>query len=69
MGVVTFSLFALFFSIDTRDERQTAFSLDTLSDRTFNIATGVSLLTLILATVLGPSRPCSRRRRLTCSSG
>jgi Ca2+-transporting ATPase len=54
MGVVTFSLYALLFSIVTRDERRTAFSLDTLSDKTFNIATGVSLLILILATVLGP---------------
>ena len=54
VGVVTFSLYALFFSIATRNERQTAFSLDTLSDKTFNIATGVSLVTLILATVLGP---------------
>jgi Ca2+-transporting ATPase len=54
MGVVTFSLFALLFSIATRDEHRTAFSLDTISDKIFNIATGVSLLTLILATVLGP---------------
>jgi Ca2+-transporting ATPase len=54
MGVVTFSLFALFFSIATKDERRTVFSLDTLSDKTFNIATGVSVLTLILTTVLGP---------------
>ena len=54
MGVVTFSLFALFFSIATKDERRTAFSLDTFSDKTFNIATGVSVLTLILTTVLGP---------------
>jgi Ca2+-transporting ATPase len=54
MGVVTFSLYALFFSVVTRDERRTAFSLDTISDKTFNIATGASLLTLILATVLGP---------------
>jgi len=54
MGVVTFSLYALFFSIVTRDERRTAFSLDTVSDKTFNIATGASLLVLILATVLGP---------------
>ena len=30
------------------------FSLDTFSDRTFNIATIASVLTLILATVLGP---------------
>src|SRR5215468_3993978 len=54
MGVVTFSLSALFFSIATKDERRTAFSLDTFSDKTFNIATGVSVLALILATVIGP---------------
>jgi P-type Ca2+ transporter type 2C len=54
MGVVTFSLYALFFSIATKDERRTAFSLDTFSDKTFNIATGVSILTLLLATVFGP---------------
>ena len=54
MGVVTFSLYALFFSIVTRDERRTVFSLDTFADRTFVIWTGVSILTLILATVFGP---------------
>jgi hypothetical protein len=54
MGVVTFSLYTLFFSIATKDERRTAFSLDTFSDKTFNIATGVSILTLLLATVFGP---------------
>ena len=54
MGVVTFSLYALFFSIATKDERRTAFSLDTFSDKTFNIATGVSVLMLFLATVFGP---------------
>ena len=54
MGVVTFSLYALFFSIETRDERRTAFSLDTFSDAKFLIATGVSVLTLLLTTVFGP---------------
>jgi P-type Ca2+ transporter type 2C len=54
MGVVTFSLYALFFSIATRDERCTVFSLDTFSDSKFVIATGVSILTLLLATVFGP---------------
>jgi magnesium-transporting ATPase (P-type) len=54
MGVVTFSLYALFFSIETRDERRTAFSLDTFSDSKFVIATGVSVLTLLLTTVFGP---------------
>ena len=54
MGVVTFSLYALLFSIETRDARRTAFSLDTFSDSKFVIATGVSILTLLLTTVFGP---------------
>ena len=54
MGVVTFSLYALFFSITTKDERRTMFSLDTFSDSKFVIATGVSVLTLLLTTVFGP---------------
>jgi P-type E1-E2 ATPase len=51
---VTFSLYALFFSITTKDERRTVFSLDTFSDSKFVIATGVSVLTLLLTTVFGP---------------
>ena len=54
MGVVTFSLYALFFSIATRDEQRTVFSLDTLSDAKFLIATGVSIVTLLLTTVFDP---------------
>jgi P-type Ca2+ transporter type 2C len=54
MGVVTFSLFTLFFSIASRDERRTAFTLDTFKDPTFNKATLLSVITLILATILGP---------------
>ena len=54
MGLVTFSLFNLFFSMAVKDERKTVFSLDTFSDRTFGISTGLSVLTIILATVLGP---------------
>jgi Ca2+-transporting ATPase len=54
VGVVTFSLYALFFSLATRDERRTAVSLDMLSDRTFLTATGVSVVVLFLATVFGP---------------
>ena len=37
MGVVTFSLYAMFFSIATKDELRTVFTLDTFSDRTFLI--------------------------------
>jgi Ca2+-transporting ATPase len=54
MAVVTFSLYALFFSIEARDERRTAFSLDTFSDAKFVIATATSVLTLLLTTVFGP---------------
>jgi Ca2+-transporting ATPase len=54
MGVVTFSLYALFFSIVTRDERRTVFSLDTFADAKFLIATGVSIVTLLLTTVFSP---------------
>jgi P-type Ca2+ transporter type 2C len=54
MGVVTFSLHTLFFSIATKDERRTVFTLDTFSDKTFNVATVVSVATLFLATVFGP---------------
>jgi Ca2+-transporting ATPase len=56
MGVVTFSLFALFFSIATRDEQRTAFSLDTVGDSRFVLALGVTIATLLLTTVFGPLR-------------
>ncbi|MBO0731071.1 MAG: HAD-IC family P-type ATPase, partial [Acidimicrobiaceae bacterium] len=54
MGLVVFSLFNLFFSIEAKDERESAFSLSTFSDRTFVLTAGVSLLLLVLATILGP---------------
>ena len=54
MGVVTFSLASLLFSLATRDEARTVFSLDMLSDKTFIRSTALSLLTLVLTTVLAP---------------
>jgi P-type Ca2+ transporter type 2C len=54
MGVVTFSLASLLFSLATRDESRTVFSLDMLSDKTFVRSTALSLVTLVLTTVLGP---------------
>ena len=53
MGMVTFALFILFFSIESKDERDPAFSLDTFSDKTFVITTSGSFVLLILSTVLG----------------
>jgi Ca2+-transporting ATPase len=53
MGMVTFALFIFFFSIESKDERDTAFSLDTFSDKTFRITTSGSFILLVLSTVLG----------------
>jgi Ca2+-transporting ATPase len=53
MGMVTFALFNLFFSIESKDERDSAFSLDTYSDKTFLITTSVSFVLLVLSTGLG----------------
>jgi P-type Ca2+ transporter type 2C len=52
MGMVTFALFLLFFSIESEDQRDSAFSLDTFSDRTFVITTIGSFVLLVLSTVL-----------------
>jgi hypothetical protein len=53
MGMITFALFNLFFSIESKDERDSAFSLDTFSGKTFVITTSVSFVLLVLSTVLG----------------
>ena len=52
MGMVTFALFLLLFSIESKDERDSAFSLDTFSDKTFVITSSGSFILLILSTVL-----------------
>jgi Ca2+-transporting ATPase len=54
MGLVLFSLSNLFFSIESRDARESAFSLRTFADRTFAVTTGVSFVLIIAATLLGP---------------
>ena len=46
MGMVTFALFIPFFSIESKDERDSAFSLDTFSDKTFVITTSGSFVLL-----------------------
>ncbi len=54
MGVVTFSLACLVFSLATRDEARTVFSLDTLADKTLVRCTAATVVTLLLTTVFGP---------------
>jgi Ca2+-transporting ATPase len=54
MGLVTFSLYNLFFSITTKDESRTVFTLDTFADKPFAVATAISLATIVLATTFNP---------------
>ena len=54
VGVVVFSMFNLFFSLESRDRRDSVFSLSTFADRTCIVTTGASLLLLVMATVLAP---------------
>jgi Ca2+-transporting ATPase len=54
MGVVVFSLFNLFFSLESRHRRESVFSLRTFADRTCIVTTGASGFLLVMATVLVP---------------
>jgi P-type Ca2+ transporter type 2C len=53
MDMVTFALFILFFSIQSKDDQDSAFSPGTFSDKTFVMTTSGSFLLLVLPTVLG----------------
>jgi P-type Ca2+ transporter type 2C len=64
MGMVTFALFLLFFSIESKDQRDSAFSLDTFSDKTFIVTTSGSFVLLVLSTVLGIFQTVIRTVRL-----
>jgi hypothetical protein len=65
MGLVTFSLFDLFFSVTTKDESRTVFTLDAFADKPFAVATGISLASVILATTLDPLEALLRTTPLT----
>ena len=53
MGITTFSLFRLFSSLETMDERESLFSGSILANRPLLMATGLSVLTIILAVEFG----------------
>ena len=63
MGVVVFSLFNLFFSFESRDRRDSVFSLSTFADRTCIVTTGASLFLLVMATVLAPCQAIRQDHR------
>ena len=54
MGLVTFSLFHLFFSLETSDEERTIFSSELLDNPMLLKTSALSLLTIFLATTFGP---------------
>jgi P-type Ca2+ transporter type 2C len=53
MGVVTFSLYRLFSSLETADEDKSLFSGTILANRPLLIATGLSVLTIVVGTEIG----------------
>jgi Ca2+-transporting ATPase len=53
MGVTTFSLFRLFSSLESADEKESLFSGSILANRPLLNATGLSVMAIILATELG----------------
>ena len=53
MGMTTFALFRLFSSLETADEDASLFSGTILSNQPLLIGTGISVLSIILATELG----------------
>jgi Ca2+-transporting ATPase len=64
MGMVTFALFLMFFSIESKDQRDSAFSLGTFSGKTFLITTSGSVILLVLSTVLGIFQTVMKTTRL-----
>jgi P-type Ca2+ transporter type 2C len=53
MGLTTFAISNVVFSLTTRDERRSVFSLEVLGDRTFLLCTGGSIAAIVLGTELG----------------
>ena len=53
MGMTTFALFRLFSSLETADEDESLFGGSILANRPLLLATGLSVLTIILATEFG----------------
>ncbi|HEY3207669.1 MAG TPA: HAD-IC family P-type ATPase, partial [Gaiellaceae bacterium] len=50
MGLTTFAISNVVFSLTTRDERRSVFSLDLLGDRTFLMCSGGSIAAIVLGT-------------------
>jgi Ca2+-transporting ATPase len=53
MGLVTFSLMNVLYSFTVRYETRSVFSLETFADRTFLLATGISLAAIVVGAQAG----------------
>ncbi len=53
MGLTAFAISNVMFSLTTRDEKRSVFSLDVFEDRTFLLCTGGSFAAIVLGTELG----------------
>ena len=69
MGLTTFAISNVLFSLTTRDELRSVFSLDVLEDRMFLICTGGSLPRSCSAPSSGSSTGSSAPSTWTCTSG
>jgi Ca2+-transporting ATPase len=65
MGLVAFSLFHVFFSLETANEQRTIFSSELLENPTLLKASALSLLTVFLATTFGPLQRILNTTELT----
>jgi Ca2+-transporting ATPase len=54
MGLTSFLVAVVLLSFESRDEIRSAFSLDVLADRTFMVATGISVSVIWLGTTIDP---------------
>jgi Ca2+-transporting ATPase len=54
MGLVTFSIFNLLFSLETANEERTLFSSELIENQMLVKTTALSILTIFLATAFGP---------------
>jgi len=54
MGLVTFSFFHIFFSLETANEQRSLFSSELFDNPTLLKSTGLSILSVFLATTFGP---------------
>jgi Ca2+-transporting ATPase len=53
MGLTTFALANVFFSLEARDERRSIFNLDILDDRKFLVFTGASFAAIVVGPEIG----------------